>query len=547
MDPLATPAVDVPTTVEQAARYRTVALFVERAAAVDLGFSLTDDNASDIAAICARLDGLPIATELAAARIKVLAPGELLTRLEQRLPVLKGGARDLPARQQTLRDTIAWSHDLLPPDQQAAFRRLGVFVGGWTLKAAERVAGDPDGDEVVDHLASLINNGLVRREETSDASRFRLLETVRDYALERLAATGEVQSTRAAHARYFHGLGQRAEGELHGPRMRWWHSLLETEHPNLRAALHWFGSTGETERELQLAIALAPFWYHRAHQREGADWLEDAVRRSGGADALLRADALAWVSHLTNSSRVERSRAAARASRVLAEDAGDPVAIAHALYAQSVAEGWFGGDLSGGIAVAERAVSLHDREGGRPPWFRGHLIGDLGAMLILAGERERGIALVEDAVAYHLGESQLWGAGLKLCELGLAAHQVGEARRATEQYRAGLELIWGVRDPTNVYHGMTGISGLAADMGHHETTARLLGAVAGIEERSGASVHPPFRPIQEAARSSAKRKLGAAYDLAFAAGRSLPLELAVAEALRIADEFTAHQNRDEPR
>jgi DNA-binding CsgD family transcriptional regulator len=367
-----------------------------------------------------------------------------------------------------------------------------------------------------------------------------MLEIVREFARERLADSGEATATRDAHADYFLRLAVHAADEIHGPRMRWWGEAMEAEHPNLRAALDRLAETGRAAEELRLVIALGPFWYHRAHQREGADRLEAAVRRANSVDPALCADALAWVVHLTGSlSESDRMLAAARESRALAERARDDVTLAHALYAQSLAEGWFGADPERGIALAERAVSLLATTD-RSAWFRAHLLGDLGAMLVLAGKRERGNAIIEEAIAMHRAADQLWGAALKLAESGLAAHQDCDRTKAAQRYGESLRLMWAVQDPTNLYHAMTGLAGLAGDAGRAVEAVRLLGVVAAIEERCGVAVHPPFRPIREHAMQRARRQLGnGAVEAILAEGRALSVPAAVEEALTLTDELVA--------
>ena len=224
---------------QRCAASEAVRLFVARAQAVQEDFALTAENAAAVAAICRRLDGLPLAIELAAARVKVLPPAALLARLEQRLPLLTGGGRDLPARQQTMRDTIAWSYDLLPAAEQALFRRLAVFVGGFTLEAAEAVAGAA-GIDVLEGIASLIDSSLLRQEAGAGGEpRYTMLETVREYGLEQLTAHDALARTQLAHATYFLTLAERAaaHGEMQFARTRYWTDRLEAEHANLRAAL----------------------------------------------------------------------------------------------------------------------------------------------------------------------------------------------------------------------------------------------------------------------------------------------------------------------
>src|SRR5438105_7277232 len=249
------------------AQYEAVALFLERAQATRPDFQLAPANARAIAEICTRLDGLPLAIELAAARIKFLPPQALLARLGQRLAVLTSRTQDVPARHQTLRHTIAWSYDLLNTQHQRLFRRLAVFVGGCTLQAVEAVStavGDTDAD-VLEGMASLLDKSLLQRTERDDGEpRFAMLETIREYGLETLASGGEAQATRQAHAAYYLTLVEQAEPQLSGPHQLSWFKRLEREHDNLRAALSWFlapSSHGQSsELGLRLSGALSRFW-----------------------------------------------------------------------------------------------------------------------------------------------------------------------------------------------------------------------------------------------------------------------------------------------
>jgi predicted ATPase/DNA-binding XRE family transcriptional regulator len=245
------------------ARIAAVALFVERVQAVQPAFQLTAANAPAVAEICRRLDGLPLAIELAAAYSKVLAPPALLAHLERRRLVLTGGTRDAPARQQTLRETIAWSYDLLEAAEQAFFGRLAVFVGGCTLEAAEAVC-TADGALPMDAqrgLAELVDKSLLRVAEGTDGEpRFSMLDTIREYALEQLAASGRAETLRRQHAAYFLALAEAVEAQLRGPQEVRWLARLEEEHDNLRAALKWCSDQDETEKAARLAVALRWFW-----------------------------------------------------------------------------------------------------------------------------------------------------------------------------------------------------------------------------------------------------------------------------------------------
>src|SRR5437588_1196035 len=283
--PLALPHLQRLPSLDVLALCPSVALFVQRAHAVKPDFALTPANAPAVAAVCVRVDGLPLAIELAAARVSVLPPRVLLARLTHRFQVLTGGARDLPARQQTLRATIAWSYDRLRAPEQALFRRLAVFAGGCMVEAAEAICAATGGLQldVVEGLATLVNHSLLRSEEQANGEpRFRLLETIRDYALERLIESGEEEALRRQHATYYLALAESAEPQLVGAEQELWLALLEQEHANLRAALGWLRQSGAVELALRLAGALYLFWFTHGHLSEGRAWLEGLARLSGG-------------------------------------------------------------------------------------------------------------------------------------------------------------------------------------------------------------------------------------------------------------------------
>jgi predicted ATPase/DNA-binding CsgD family transcriptional regulator len=268
----------------------SVALFVQRAREVKPDFCLTDESAPIVAEICRRLDGLPLAIELAAARSKLLAPQALLARLERRLTLLTSGPQDAPERQRALRDTLAWSYDLLTPDEQRLFRRLSVFVGGCTLDAAETVcqSGGGTGPDIFDGLASLVDKSLLGQESGTDGEpRFTMLETVREYALEQLAASGEEADARRRHLDWFEGLSRRSQPKIYGPDATNWLDRLEADLYNLRGALTWSLADSEPasgEAGLRLSAALSWFWLLRDHLSEGRGWLEAVLEADGRHD-----------------------------------------------------------------------------------------------------------------------------------------------------------------------------------------------------------------------------------------------------------------------
>jgi predicted ATPase/DNA-binding CsgD family transcriptional regulator/transcriptional regulator with XRE-family HTH domain len=308
--PLALPDSQPPLAPERLAQYAAVELFVQRARAVQHTFTLNEANASTVAEICVRLDGLPLALELAAARINILTPAALLRRLERRLPLLTRGASGGDKRHQTLRAALAWSYDLLNPVEQSLFRRLGVFVGGCTPEVAARLlaahdarcdaaeVGSPaDPHAVLDRLAALVDHHLLQASADSDGEpRYTMLETIREYALEQLAAAGDLAATQSQHAAYYSELA--AAHTLDGPDQRAWLNQLEAEHDNFRAALAWCFAEGRAaEQGLRLAVALCPFWHICGHVHEAHAWLLRGVTSCGEAAPELRARGLAWASH----------------------------------------------------------------------------------------------------------------------------------------------------------------------------------------------------------------------------------------------------------
>jgi len=293
------------SNVETLTQYEAVRLFIERAQAVKADFVVTNANAPVVAEICHRLDGLPLAIELAAARIKLFPPQALLARLGSRLKLLTSGARDLPERQQTIRNTIDWSYQLLDEGEKRLFTRLGVFVGGCTLEAAEAVC-NADGDlpiDIVDGIAALVDQSLVRQDEGLDGEpRFTMLETIGEYALERLAERGEANAIRQQHAAYFLKFAEENDPwpRLHAPPQQHWLDRLEAEHENLRAASEWLIERGEAERGERLAGALLTFWIDRFHWSEGRAWLEAAMALNDTISPLTRAKVLVGTGALTS-------------------------------------------------------------------------------------------------------------------------------------------------------------------------------------------------------------------------------------------------------
>src|SRR5215218_11067879 len=299
--PLSVPDVRHLPDFKTLSQYEAVRLFIERAKSAKVDFEVTDESAPAVAEICVRLDGLPLAIELAAARIKMLPPRAMLHRLGSRLKLLTGGARDLPERQRTLRATIEWSHALLDEGEQLLFRKLGVFSGGRTLEAIEAIC-DAEGDLSVDTfegVSSLVDKSLLRQEEGPGGEpRFVMLETVHEYAREKLQESAEAEEIKRVHAEYFLTLAEEAYPQLRGPNQLEWLERLEAEHDNMRAAHSWALERKETEVALRLGGALWVFWSVRGYYSEGRRWLKEALAINGRVSPEVRAMALAGVGSL---------------------------------------------------------------------------------------------------------------------------------------------------------------------------------------------------------------------------------------------------------
>jgi predicted ATPase/class 3 adenylate cyclase len=384
-------------------QYEAVALFISRAQTVRPEFQINEANARVIAEICVRLDGLPLSIELAAARIKMLPPQALLARLGKRLSVLTSGAHDVPTRQQTLRNTIAWSYHLLDASEQRLFQRIAVFAGGSTLEAIESLCtalADGAG-QVFDGMASLLDKSLLQQtEQEGEAPRFVMLETIREYGLESLTASGEMEATRAAHAQYYLALVEDAEPELAGSKQAVWLERLEQELDNLRAALGWLLERGEGgprfEMALRLAGALRRFWEYRGHVREGWTFLERALARSKGVAAPVQVKALKAASHMAYV-QGDNQRAEVFSEKCLARclELGDRAGVAFSLRVLGlIASRRYNFEIA--ISLTEESLALFREVGDREgiAWS----LNNLASFVSLQGAYARANSLTEESL-----------------------------------------------------------------------------------------------------------------------------------------------------
>jgi predicted ATPase/DNA-binding CsgD family transcriptional regulator/Tfp pilus assembly protein PilF len=509
-------------------------LFAQRARAAYAGFTLDETTRPTVEAICRRLDGLPLAIELAASWVRLLPVDALLERLSSRVLELTGGARDLPARQQTLRETIAWSHDLLGDDERVLFRRLGVFAGGFDLEAAERVAGggwqvagtEPD---VLAGLALLADQSLVQRVERAGPPRFAMLETIRAYAAESLAESGD-DAVREAHAAHFLGLAERTAPAVTGPDQARALAQLETEHPNLRAALEWSIGRGDAGTALRLAAALWTFWEMRNHFAEGRRWLEAALAVPGDPPAAARLSActgagtMAW--HVGD---FAAATAHHRAALELARALGDRVAEAFALNnlgAQAMAQG----ELEEAASLYESSLAISRQIGERR--YAMYALNNLGEVARLRGDVQLAVTRLEETLALGRALNDPWVEYINLLNLGAVVFDAGDAGRAKELLRQGLRKAHAAGDAWQIAAGLENLARAEVALGRALPGARFFGAAEALREVVGVPLTPSERPYFEPDIVAARAALGEpAFAAAWSAGRALPQDAVVAQAL----------------
>ena len=416
-------------------------MFIARAQAVKPTFQVTNANAPAVAEICIRLDGLPLAIELAAARIKMLPPQALLARLGQRFTLLTSKAQDVPARQQTLRNAIAWSFDLLDAGEQLLFRRLSVFVGGATTEAIEALYATL-GDEpelALDGIASLIDKSLLRQSEPEAVEpRLVMLETICEYGREALTVRREVEATRRAHAVYYLSLAEAAEQESVGPQEPMWFARLEQEHDNLRVAMSWLLEFGEVEMALRLGAALWWFLRDSGYYHEGWNFLERALERGEDVAVPVRAKVLWAAGHLALfQGHYERGEALCQESLALFQAIGDTKGMGTAVY-HLAAAAYVRGDLAVARSRLEESLALSREVGDKS--FVGYALNFLATVAILQGEYARAHQLVEESLALFKALGSKTGIAKSLDSLAFLMFSQGDVTRAHAVLEEGLAL-----------------------------------------------------------------------------------------------------------
>ncbi|HEU0116282.1 MAG TPA: tetratricopeptide repeat protein, partial [Thermomicrobiales bacterium] len=556
------------TPVERLAEVAAVRLFVARAADVRPGFALTEANAADVVAICRRLDGLPLALELAAAWAKALPPALLRQRLRERLLALTGGARDLPPRQQTLRATIAWSYDLLRSDEQRLVRRLAVFAGGWSLEAAEAIvesADDPEFD-VVDGLTALVDHSLVRHEEPLGAApRFGMFEMIREYAIEQLRAAGEEAAVRARHTRYFLALAERGEAALTGPDQAEWFAWLAREYGNLRAALTSAVERDDAATALRFGSALWSYWARQGQLSEGRAWLERALALDGDATSPSRIRARQRLANLAvdlaDYARAETLYATNLAACQARNDE-DGIALAksglglvagyrgnydnaRALYQAALARWRETGDRRSeaielhNLGDAANAVGAFDEARARhqAAMTIQEAIGDVNgtaySILSLAEATSEGEGpaaagpLFERSLAMFVDVGDQLGLAYARFGLGRVALDAGDTARANAEFAASLASRREFGDRRGIIECVEGVAEVATATGQAAWATGLVGAATAARVALSCPLPPIVRRRHEQMIGALRTALGeAGFAAAYAAGQSLTLEQA---------------------
>jgi predicted ATPase len=544
-----------------------VELFVERASAVRPDF----DPDEAVAEICRRLDGLPLAIELAAARVKLLPPRMLLARLGRRFALLTGGPRDLPERQRTLRATIEWSYELLGPSEQEFFDRLAVFAGGFTLEAFEEVC-----EADLDALSSLVDGSLVRQEEGLDGElRFTMLETLRDYALERLEARGDEQTLRRRHAERFLALAEEAEPHILRVDQVAWLARLRVDHDNFRAALAWSLERSEVELALRVSGSLRRAWVALGYVSETRGWLEAALARSEGVPtwvqakalyglgrvALVQGDYVESVPRLEESAALyrelgdtqglvysladlawiaaaqgehEQGRSLAEESVAHARGAGDAMTLAAALHSLACAH-LDQGEYARARGLFEESIALRRQLGDKRN--AANSLSFLGVTALLEGDSERAKTLLDESLSLGRELSNLLVVSAALANLALVSLAEGDVERARSLAAESLMLCTELGDKPTIVECLHALAAVATKRGKPSRCAVLCGAADALHAAISAPPSPAERAVGEPALASASADLGEeAFEVALAEGRALALDEAVTYALQVLDD-----------
>jgi len=444
-------------------------LFIERSSEVSPGFNRGEEQTDTIVEICRRLDGLPLAIELAAARSRVLSPQALLERLDRPLSLLTSGPRDLPERQQTLRATIAWSYDLLPPGIQTLFRALAVFAPGWTIDATAAVC--PDGIDALDAITTLVESNLLEQSQVNDEARFRMLETIREYGLEQLAAAGETANVHQRHADYYLTFAEEVTPDFRGARSAERHVELSSHHDNLRAALTW-ALEHDPDRGLRVAANLEKYWLTRGVHTEWEYWLSELMQRSSDAALMHRARALHQIAYVASQQGdPERAWTLAEESLKLAQEFG----LDESMGRVKTIMGYIverAGNPARGMELAEEALA-HYRDSGFELAIATQL-GVIASHVANAGEYDRSLELREEALQLQRSIGDTFFTSMGLVDIGVVLRHLGREREAADRIDEALELARSIGASYVLVYALTARAQIAIDEENYDLAQRLL-------------------------------------------------------------------------
>jgi non-specific serine/threonine protein kinase len=513
---------------ENSADSEAVALFVQRAMMVSPAFKARDDDVTVIGQICTRLDGLPLAIELAAARCKVLTPQELLARLNARLSTLTSGPRDVPARQRTLRSTIEWSYNLLDEGEKVLFARLAVFRGGRSLEAIEAVCGEELPGDILDVLTGLVDKSLVyQRDGAAGEPRFIMLETIHEYARERLEASGELDALRRRHAEYFVELAERAEPQLRLAQHHRWFRRLETEHENMRAALEWSLNGGDVVLGARLAAALYLFWYAYGYHVEGRDWTARLVERMNGITPVYQARlsfAAGYILVLQdlNLAKDQFTRAL-NIYRALGDRYGMAWALALVGYTMHK-------DAEKALALVEESVALMRELDDRPGLAQAlNIVGEIARS---SGDDERARRVYEECLALSRETGETRRIAYMFANLAMIAQHHGDHAQARNLLIQAIQMEHAMNVRPDIASHLMLFAGTISELGDPVRAAYLLGATAAALERMGAFPQPSDRHEIDRVILAVRKQLDdATFEAAWDDGRKITLEQAVTTVL----------------
>ncbi|MEX2623760.1 MAG: adenylate/guanylate cyclase domain-containing protein [Acidimicrobiia bacterium] len=531
--PLALPEPGAGTDVDDLTKYEAVELFIDRARLAKPGFRMTSENAATVAEICFRLDGLPLAIELAASRVRLMGAREILSRIDQRLPVLAAGASNVPARQRTLSGAIAWSYELLRPAEQGLFARLSIFAGGCTIETAEAICnpGGALGIDTFEGIASLVSQSLVGQRSDSGDWRFTILETIREYGRDRLSADGLLDEIGQRHLFYFRDLAEQAEPHLLGVSQAGWLDRLEREHDNVRDALRRALDTRDAESGMRLSAALWRFWFQRGYLREGRSWLEELQALDPDSVSVARAKAFTALGGLAYwLTDTETTELAYESALSIYRQLGDRNAVAEALYNLAFVPE-MRQDPEEGRRRFQANLALA-REIGNPHLAARNQLS-LAVAAVNAADLHQAVRYSEEALTFFRAAGDHFHMSWALGLLGEAYRLRGDLQAGQQAYQEALRVVTDVRDLPLIGATLEQVSALESSVGRHIEAIHLLGAAVRLRETTGASL-PQAALTRRQVEDVARQTIGSeAVEKALAEGRKMTLEEAIEYATRL--------------